>query len=76
MGVEPVAGRVFTATAHAKNEVKDPQEAMVSSAFARENFGGAEQALGKTVKFNEQAARDCGCVAGWVLFPGEDAGMD
>src|ERR1700735_4244517 len=34
MGVEPVAGRIFAVTAHGKNEVKDPQEAMVANVFA------------------------------------------
>ena len=71
MGVQPLAGRVFAITAHAKNEVKDAQEAMVSSAFARENFGGAEQALGKTVKFNEKLRTIVGVMPDGFSFPGK-----
>jgi putative ABC transport system permease protein len=69
MGVEPMAGRVFAVTAHAKNDVKDPDEAMVSSAFARENFGGAAQALGKTVKFNEKLRTIVGVLPDGFSFP-------
>jgi len=71
MGVEPLAGRVFAVTAHAKNEVKDAQDAMVSSAFARENFGGAEQALGKTLKFNEKLRTIVGVLPDGFSFPGK-----
>ncbi len=76
MGVEPVAGRVFLTTtgpmtAHGKNEVKDPQEAMVSSAFARDNFGGAAQALGKTLKFNTKLRTIVGVLPDGFSFPGK-----
>jgi putative ABC transport system permease protein len=71
IGVEPVAGRVFAVSAHAKNDVKDAQEAMVSSAFARENFGGVAQALGKTVKFNEKLRTIVGVMPDGFSFPGK-----
>ena len=71
MGVEPVAGRVFAVTAHGKNDVKDPQEAMVSSAFARENFGGAAQALGQTLKFDTKVRTIVGVLPDGFSFPGK-----
>ena len=71
MGVEPAAGRIFPVTAHGKNDVKDPQEAMVSSAFARENYGGAAQALGKTLKFNGKVRTVVGVLPDGFSFPGK-----
>ena len=71
MGVEPTAGRIFPVTAHGKNEVKDPQEAMVSNAFARENYGGAAQALGKTLAFNGQVRTIVGVLPDGFSFPGK-----
>jgi putative ABC transport system permease protein len=71
MGVEPMAGRLFAVTAHGKNEVKDPQEAMVSSAFARENFGSAAQALGKTVTYEEKPRTIVGVLPDGFSFPGK-----
>ena len=71
MGVEPVTGRIFAVTAHGKNEVKDPQEAMVANAFARENFGGAAQALGKTLTFNGKVRTIVGVLPDGFSFPGK-----
>ena len=71
MGVEPVAGRVFPVTAHGQDKVKDPQEAMVSSAFARENFGSAGQALGKTLKYQEKMRTIVGVLPDGFSFPGK-----
>jgi putative ABC transport system permease protein len=71
MGVEPVAGRVFSVTEHGKNEVKDPQEALVSNAFARETFGDAAQALGKTLKFNGKVRTVVGVLPDGFSFPGK-----
>jgi putative ABC transport system permease protein len=71
MGVEPVAGRIFPVTVHGRNEVKDPQEAMVSAAFARENFGGAAQALGKTLTFNGKVRTIVGVLPDGFSFPGK-----
>ena len=69
MGVEPVVGRVFPVAAHGENNVKDPQEAMVSSAFARDNFGGAAQALGKTLKYEEKLRTIVGVLPDGFSFP-------
>src|SRR5277367_824648 len=69
MGVEPVAGRIFTITGHAKDNVKDPQEAMVSSDFARENFGGAAQALGKTLSYSGKLRTIVGVLPDGFDFP-------
>jgi putative ABC transport system permease protein len=71
MGVEPVAGRVFLVTAHGKNDVKDPLEAMISNSFARENFGGAAQAVGKTVKIEDRLRTIVGVLPDGFSFPGK-----
>jgi len=71
MGVDPVAGRVFQVTAHGKDAVKDPDEAMVSSAFARDNYGSAALALGKTLKFNEKLRTIVGVLPDGFSFPGK-----
>lgn len=74
MGVEPVAGRIFLATAgqvtaHDKDNIKDPTEAMVSNAFARENFGGAAQALGQALKFQGKLRTIVGVLPNGFGFP-------
>ena len=69
MGVEPVAGRVFAVIEHGKTDVKAPQEAMVSSAFARENFGSAAQALGQTLKYQDQLETIVGVLPDGFAFP-------
>ncbi|HEX4322200.1 MAG TPA: ABC transporter permease [Acidobacteriaceae bacterium] len=69
MGVEPVAGRVFQVTAHGKDNIKDPQEAMVSTTFARDNFGGAAQALGKTLDWGGKPRTIVGVLPGGFDFP-------
>lgn len=69
MGVEPVAGRVFQVAAHGQNSVKDPQEAMVSSGFARETFGGAAQALGQTLKYQSKVLTIVGVLPDGFAFP-------
>ena len=71
MGMEPVAGRVFHVIGHGRDEVKDPDEAMVSSAFARENFGGVTEALGKTLKFNDRLRTIVGVLPDGFSFPGK-----
>jgi putative ABC transport system permease protein len=71
MGVEPAAGRVFHVTAHGKDNVKDPQEAMVSSAFARENFGGVAQAVGQTLKWSGKMRTIVGVLPDGFSFPGK-----
>jgi putative ABC transport system permease protein len=69
LGVEPVAGRVFHVTAHGKDNLKDPQEAMVSHAFAQENFGGAAQALGKTLSYSGKLRTIVGVMPDGFGFP-------
>ncbi len=69
MGVEPVAGRIFQITGHGKDNIKDPQDAMVSSAFARDNFGGAAQALGKTLNWGGKLRTIVGVLPGGFDFP-------
>jgi putative ABC transport system permease protein len=69
MGVEPLAGRVFLSDA--KGDVTDPQEAMVSSAFARQNFGTAAQALGKTLKYYGKLRVIVGVMPDGFSFPGK-----
>ena len=71
MGVEPVAGRVFAITGHGKDRVMDPVEVMVSSAFARENFGTAQQAVGKTVKYYGALRTVVGVLPDGFSFPGK-----
>lgn len=69
MGVMPVAGRVFVVTGHARDNLKDPQEAMVSNAFARENFGGAAQAIGKTISYASKLRTIVGVLPDGFTFP-------
>jgi hypothetical protein len=50
---------------------------MVSSAFARENFGGAAQALGKTSEVRRQELRTIvGVLPDGFTFPRQNAGVD
>jgi putative ABC transport system permease protein len=69
MGVEPVVGRVFQVTGHGQDNIKDPAEAMVSSAFARENFGSAAQALGQTLKYEDKTQTIVGVLPDGFSFP-------
>jgi len=71
MGVEPVAGRVFQVSTHGQNNVKDPDEAMVSNAFARENYGGAAEALGKTLRYYGKLRVIVGVLPDGFSFPGK-----
>jgi putative ABC transport system permease protein len=68
MGVEPVAGRLFLA---GNNSLTDPQEAMVSAAFAREQFGSAGQALGQTLKYYGKLRVIVGVLPDGFSFPGK-----
>ena len=69
MGVVPVAGRIFHVTAHGKDNLKDPQEAMVSNSFARENFGGAALALGQTLKYGDKLRTIVGVLPDGFTYP-------
>jgi putative ABC transport system permease protein len=71
MGVEPLAGRMFAITGHGKDRVMNPVEVMVSSAFARENFGGAQQAIGQTVKYYGALRTVVGVLPDGFSFPGK-----
>lgn len=66
MGVEPVAGRLF------RDEV-DGQEAMVSSSFAREQFGSAQESLGKTLRYDGKLRVIAGVLPDGFSFPGKTA---
>jgi putative ABC transport system permease protein len=68
MGVEPVVGRLFL-TGNAN--LTDPEEAMVSAAFAREQFGSAAQALGQTLKYNGKLRVIVGVLPEGFSFPGK-----
>ena len=69
MGVEPLAGRTFHFTGHAKDNLKDPEEAMVSSAFAEEIFGSAAKAIGQTLKYNGKLRVIVGAMPNGFSFP-------
>jgi putative ABC transport system permease protein len=67
MGVEPVAGRLFASG----KTVTDPEEAMVSAGFARENFGSAAQAIGQTMKYYGKLRVIVGVLPDGFSFPGK-----
>ena len=71
MGVTPVAGRVFRILGHGQDHIHDPEEAMISNAFARENFGEAQQALGKTLSYNGKPRVIVGVLPDGFSFPGK-----
>jgi putative ABC transport system permease protein len=71
MGVTPVAGRVFRIVGHGQDHIHDPEEAMISNAFARENFGDAQQALGKTLSYNGKPRVIVGVLPDGFSFPGK-----
>jgi putative ABC transport system permease protein len=71
MGVEPVAGRLFRIAGHGEDHIHDPEEAMISNAFARENFGGAEGALGKVLSYYGKPRVIVGVLPDGFSFPGK-----
>lgn len=71
MGVEPVAGRLFRISGHGQDHIHDPEEAMISSAFARDNFDGAQSALGKTLSYNGKPRVIVGVLPDGFSFPGK-----
>ena len=71
MGVTPVAGRVFRILGHGQDHIHDPEEAMISNAFARENFGDAQQALGKTLRYYGKLRVIVGVLPDGFSFPGK-----
>jgi len=68
MGVEPVAGRLFLT---GNNSLTDPEEAMVSAAFAREQFGSPAQALGQSLKYYGKLRVIVGVLPDGFSFPGK-----
>ncbi len=69
MGVEPLAGRTFHFTAHGKDNFKDTDEAMVSSAFAEQTYGGAAKAVGQTLKYGGKPRVIVGVMPNGFSFP-------
>jgi putative ABC transport system permease protein len=79
MGVIPVAGRLFSDATQSKDgvkslngrpaNVKDPLEAMVSNGFARENFGGATQAVGQSLNWGGKLRTIVGVLPDGFDFP-------
>ena len=65
MGVEPVAGRVFSSS--------DQQgtEALVSAGFAREHFGSAQAALGQQIQYAGLQRPVVGVLPDGFSFPGK-----
>jgi putative ABC transport system permease protein len=68
MGVEPVAGRLFLTN---NNSLTNPEEAMVSAAFARQQFGSAAQALGQSLKYYGKLRVIVGVLPDGFSFPGK-----
>jgi putative ABC transport system permease protein len=67
MGVEPVAGRIFSATDTTATE------ALVGASFAREHFGSAQAALGQTLRYNGQLRPIAGVLPDGFSFPDKTA---
>ncbi len=59
----PVAGRVFT-------DDEADHSAIVNATFARDNFGGVENTVGKTIRMEGRAYDIVGVVPGEFTFPG------
>jgi putative ABC transport system permease protein len=70
MGVEPVAGRVFRISGHGQDHIHDPEEAMISNAFARDNYGDAQGALGKALSYYGKPRVIVGVLPDGFSFPG------
>ncbi|HTJ29412.1 MAG TPA: ABC transporter permease, partial [Acidobacteriaceae bacterium] len=69
MGVQPLAGRTFSITGHNRDNIKEPSEAMASSAFARDTYGAVHAALGKTVSFEGKIYTIVGVLPDGFTFP-------
>lgn len=63
LGVTPVAGRLFSNSAEAKNEI------LISAAFAEENFGSVQQALNQPVQYDGVARTIVGILPTAFSFP-------
>ena len=71
MGVEPVVGRVFRISGHGQDHIHDPEEAMISNGFARDNFGSAQEALGKVLSYYGKPRVIVGVLPDGFSFPGK-----
>jgi putative ABC transport system permease protein len=60
--LEPIAGRLY-------ENGEAPHAAVVSEEFARDNFGGAQTALGQVLHIENQAVEITGVLPGWFDFP-------
>ncbi|MGD0911482.1 MAG: ABC transporter permease [Terracidiphilus sp.] len=61
--LRPIAGRLF-------NDSESHSAALVSEKFARDNFGGAQAALGQTLHVESEAVEIVGVLGGGFNFPG------
>jgi len=68
MGVEPVAGRLFLT---GNKSLTDPEEAMVSAAFAEQQFGSSAQAIGQTLTYYGKPRVIVGVLPNGFSFPGK-----
>lgn len=62
--LEPIAGRLFTAS-------ESHRAALVSESFARENYGAAQAALGQVLHIENQPLEITGVLPAGFAFPGE-----
>jgi len=69
MGIEPLAGRDFQVGVHGRDNIKDPEEAMVSGAFAEQNYGGSAKAIGQTLKYGGKLRVIVGVMPNGFSFP-------
>ncbi len=62
--LRPIAGRLFS-------NAESHRAALVSETFARDNFGGAQTALGQTLHIESEAIQIVGVVSGGFDYPGK-----
>lgn len=62
--LRPIAGRLF-------GDAESHHAALVSERFARDNFGGAQAALGQTMHIESEAVEIVGVVGNGFAFPGK-----
>lgn len=62
--LQPIAGRLFS-------DSESHRSALVSEKFARDNFGGAQSALGQTLHIESEAVQIVGVVGAGFDYPGK-----
>jgi predicted permease len=62
--LRPIAGRLFS-------NAESHRAALVSEEFARDNFGGAQAALGQTLRIESEAIQIVGVLGGGFDYPGK-----